>query len=260
MSAPDGRPFPFFDLPRELRDAVYQEVIERRPLKPPSSHTKNQSGLTLHITAPETALLLTNRQFKTEYREQLSNSTQIRLIENWEFAPWCHSDMLELEPFAGDIRYAELWLYAKDRCCSTGKSPGAQSSGAGEAWQENCSAAHVIRRHIDWLHVKLSRWTALRSISIKLFVRWSPYRKETDYKWPKAPHGSDLHFALDEMTAMHERNIKMDQLEVYQYTGYTYRDFKQGPYVTWDEKGGWRAVEAGRKQKAALGELRTART
>lgn len=84
----------FFDLPRELRDEIYDLALEH-------DRTTTQDGgtMNLHVRAPEPCLRLVSRQFALEYYERSPSENNICLSVTGS-SPSKHL------PSAGDFTYA----------------------------------------------------------------------------------------------------------------------------------------------------------
>ena len=72
----------FFDLPRELRDEIYDLALEHDraiPIDHRQPSTSDQGTLQLHVRAPEPRLRLVSRQFASEYYERSPSTDDICL-------------------------------------------------------------------------------------------------------------------------------------------------------------------------------------
>jgi hypothetical protein len=90
MQEDNKRPFPFLELPQELRDMVYEHLLEERPTYPPPPRCpKHASTMTWMLPGrwtssipqpkPSTWLLLANRQIHAEYMKLLCKRATFHL-------------------------------------------------------------------------------------------------------------------------------------------------------------------------------------
>ena len=68
----------FFDLPRELRDEIYDLALEHE--RATTSSLGDEGALNLHLRAPEPRLCLVSQRFYSEYEERAPTSDNIRLL------------------------------------------------------------------------------------------------------------------------------------------------------------------------------------
>lgn len=73
----------FLDLPRELRDVIYDRLLlDFQSVKP--TWVSKGFGLDLYVrNGPQKALLLVNRQVKTEYGKRVRARAGLQLRDNW---------------------------------------------------------------------------------------------------------------------------------------------------------------------------------
>ncbi|KAM3420309.1 hypothetical protein BST61_g3593 [Cercospora zeina] len=75
--------FPFFDLPRELRDTIYELAVEDRNC---GEGTSDQPKMTA-VNVPLPHLLQISRQFSTEYRERAEVNSTLYLYDHIALQP-----------------------------------------------------------------------------------------------------------------------------------------------------------------------------
>jgi len=84
----------FFDLPRELRDAVYDLALEHD-----RASTQLRGTMSLHVRAPEPRLRLISRQFASEYYERSPSKDDICLSVTG-------SSLIRIPPSASGFTFA----------------------------------------------------------------------------------------------------------------------------------------------------------
>lgn len=127
--------FNFFGLARELRDQIYDNLLDKAASLPTMKH------FTMDVkNGPHQSLMLVNRQFSSEYLEAMRRRTKIIFTDKWgKFWESVKSlQGLDLPPVLCTARFLELriWL-ARD--------PGIDHDG-------EVRGPHVdMRRHLHWI-------------------------------------------------------------------------------------------------------------
>lgn len=248
-----SRPFRLFDLPPELRDAIYDYALlddgkfklsGRAPS--PASDDNGESDETprpedaldeapaeedpapsMQATIkyrPFTNLLLANKMLKREYEERAQNAMKIVLKDNDKFA---------FNPFtvpeeAVKVQHFEAHLILFCHSCST----------MSHADDKTCHAALELNQHQIWLNKLLPELQNLRSLAIHAYISHDRYRTDKKQKLPCE------RVVLNKFQEM--RNLakaKNLSLYKYDYNGYPDLDGPKAAVWEWSLRDGVRVDE-----------------
>ena len=222
--------FPFFDLPRELRNAIYRE------LKQPKTVFRNwdaklfwSSGLDVRIERPIRNLGLVSRQFKQEYKGQILASATIFLKS--------YGDVTD--PFYESIsskisKAAHVDILLLDHCyCGICEFQSARQ----------CEATARMPKIRDESERLLENVHGIRSATIKILVQLHVNHPEWSslYDVQNMPSEANRLTDMTRVKALEVRHVLgIDELHR-MWQGYD--DIDNVLWATWHEKGGWQEVD-----------------
>ncbi|TKA76310.1 hypothetical protein B0A55_04198 [Friedmanniomyces simplex] len=147
VTEPPQITFNFFDLPRELRDLIYDfSLTFKRKIR--SQHGARLRGRNV----AESSLLLVNKQFRREYFERAEHHTCLVIVDRPEF----HGDLLKLPPAISYARSLELYL--------------AIACDSPDHFTDQCRVIKEARMHRKWIADLCQKMRQLQSLSIKLII------------------------------------------------------------------------------------------
>lgn len=221
-SAP-ARLFPFFQLPRELRDTVYDHLEVRYPAMTRKDR-KNIYAIEASVETIATQARLVSRQFKLEVEDRIRSTTRLTLRDHEDYAWSNHPKLFQTVAEAITDIDITLLAFCDDTACVS-----------------DCTAAEELEKHKIWIEELVDGMPNLRNIDVLLNIEWCVQK---DYTWPNAPHGHELQQLLStfiEMTSLGSLNVRRFP-----------RDSVEAPYdpeasyelwVSWDKEKGWQAPQ-----------------
>ncbi|KAK3714665.1 hypothetical protein LTR37_007645 [Vermiconidia calcicola] len=225
-----GSQFRIFDLPRELRDNIYDhalvqttklkleskqapridEVFERETVPNPVIATggvTTPASLTalhrpaLHATImfrPSMNIMLASRQIKKEYEERAKPVTTLVLRDHHEYA----FQPIELPPAAKKVQAVELRLIMFCHMCAW----------AAHENDQTCHAAGELAQHQKWIAALLPQVTQPRSLEIHAHICHDKYKSGKKERPPCEPI---VHNKLRELETL--EGLKYLALYEYEY-------------------------------------------
>lgn len=199
--SPDEPSFRLFDLPRELRDHIYEHVLVDNStfsLVPPKRDLLNDEstdrqhnptpghsldevterpdvqlpGLLASVKfRPSTNVLLSSKTLRQEYEERSKQVMTLVLRDNehYSFQP------ITLPEQAKEVYWAELHLILFCHNCPI----------MSHCDERTCQAAHEITQHQYWIkNLLCSQLTKLRSFSVHAYLCYDNYRAKNKDKVP----------------------------------------------------------------------------
>ncbi|KAK1059896.1 hypothetical protein LTR74_012312 [Friedmanniomyces endolithicus] len=217
----EARPFEFFRLPRELRDSIYDLMIQDVPVKvydsigticePPISY------MTV-CNAPYIQLLILNKQFSNEYRQRIDKVMvlQLKYVSHTQF---------------GEPNYLEDPL----------PSIKAVSFDLTVNWEGSSSQLedHSLYYHQQWLHTVLKRVRDAENITVRLSARAGQHQTAQEWQdWRDVPRNCA---ALDSFV----KTLSPSNLALYSRDEDIDDEGVRGPKTeqlreTWTAEGGWK--------------------
>ncbi|KAK4628933.1 hypothetical protein CLAFUW4_08144 [Fulvia fulva] len=233
--------FPFFDLPREMRDSIYlhlgissskTRLMHNDGWDPDDEDSKKPiedlSVIRLRIeNVCRSNVLCVSRQFKQEYEEQLSKATTIVFTDHKGNEVWKLLDMSDKK--FGDVKQAKYYGYIQCTQCPDGP--------------QSCQVGSDIDDTIAWLQVTLGHLATSSKVTIVVVLRWSG---SMDLRWPQSPHRAHLEVDFKKLASV----PRVSAIEVYRdNSGVDDFDVEaqvlaENLYVSWTAKDGWQAPVA----------------
>ncbi|KAK0343356.1 hypothetical protein LTR91_014425 [Friedmanniomyces endolithicus] len=231
----EARPFEFFRLPRELRDSIYDLMIQDVPVKvydsigticePPISY------MTV-CNAPYIQPLILNKQFSNEYRQRIDKVMvlQLKYVSHTQFG-----EPNYLEDPLPSIKSVKLDLTLN--------------------WEVDSSVDWTYSLHYNqqWLHTVLKRVRDAENITVRMSVRARQHETAQQWQeWRDAPRNCT---ALDSFVqalapstlALYSRDEDIDDEGV---RGPKTEQLRQ----TWTAEGGWKNEDVGEGGDGKAGE------
>ena len=194
-----SRPFRLWDLPRELRDAIYDyalveqstfKVSTRTPPPPNEANPENDAtprpedaldeasgeeppspGIQATIKyRPCTNMLLAGQVLKREYEERAQNAMKITLADHDRYA----FQSFKLPEQATKIHNFELHLILFCHACNA----------MSHFDEKTCHAALELKQHQIWIEKLLPELTNLRSLAVHAYISHDRYRSDSKQKIP----------------------------------------------------------------------------
>lgn len=158
-SLPDGT-FDFFDLPREMRDLIYDELYTEACGKLIMSECDGD-GLDCYTTGPIADCFLINRQFKQEYEQHARFKSCLRIRDNAAFAAHEGMKPLSIPSNFCVARKVELELFL-----SCNEHPSIHSD-------YGCQVPGEVEMHCRWIQCVLEQILHLERLSIRILLKES---------------------------------------------------------------------------------------
>lgn len=194
-----SRPFRLFDLPREMRDAIYDyalvdqstfKVSTRAP--PPPSENSPETDATprpedavdevgdveppspgIQATIkyrPCTNMLLASQDLKREYEERAQKAMKITLADHDRYA----FQAFKLPEQATRVHSFELHLILFCHSCNT----------ISHLDEKTCHATLELNQHQMWIDKLLPELTSLRTLAVHAYISHDRYRSESKQRIP----------------------------------------------------------------------------
>jgi hypothetical protein len=238
VAVQEERRFPLFDLPRELRDWVFDYVISDPWLVPANAAaaTSEVDVQTIHfgIERPRlTSMCLVSKQFQYEYLQRVDRQTTIIMLDHkdFQFADY-HPNGTRFQRIATTARHLEIRMFAT--CANM----------CGDMADE-CD----ILRLEQFLSESLPRFNALQTVVVRMGI-WSSEQAMT-LEWPASEHSKNLQEFLEKakITAL----AKLSRIEVYN-SEREWQDFETAfcskrLSATWTLRGGWKPIIRPKKKR-----------
>lgn len=254
----DNQVFPFFELPLELRDRVYDyasaEVSIRRSMPPRPGIVGDDLLLSLR-NLPATSILFANRQLSSEYKKQLAHThdgkMSLTIIHpgeasiRWPFAI----------PREWRSKITDIVLYVPLICqqCEyhipvASYDPEVEDDSEDEECEAACRLADLAFELDD--RDLVGELTSLEAIDFKLATWWCC--KNESFKWPETSHGPEMNDEFDNLIAYPKTRscevVLVGESHTYQTWYEGHRNLE--PYATWTRGKGWEAGTATGAAKA----------
>ena len=213
------RPFPFFDLPGELRDVIYDDLKVFKP-----ALKKND-----HAGSPEKALVqtiplhirLVSRRFKKEAESRVRQGIVLQINGHAIFGllqsslvPWAIEAVTNVE------LSLTAWCPSATVCSSS----------------LDCRGRKDLSKHNKMTKHAFTDLRNIKALSVEINILLP---QEDRTMWPNTPHGLKLHKEImryvdvPHMTSL--RVHKRDHMGIW--------DSNDEPHMQWDKKNGWQALK-----------------
>jgi hypothetical protein len=238
-----SRPFRLWDLPRELRDAIYDyALVENASFKVSSrSPSPSEDGAEREATSrPEDALdeaheetepqapamqatikhrastniLLAGQSLKREYEERVENAMKVVLTDTDRFA----FQPINLPHQATKVHNFELHLILFCHSCNT----------MSHFDEKTCHAALELNQHRIWIDKLLPQLTELRSLAVHAYISHDRYRSESKQKIPCE------RVVLPKFQEMRRSLPQVKNLLLYKYDYNGYPDLDGPKAIVWE--------------------------
>ena len=237
------RPFRLWDLPRELRDAIYDyALVENASFKVSGrSPSPSQEGAERDATPrPEDALdetheeaepqspamqatikyrastniLLASQSLKREYEERVQNAMKVVLTDTDRFA----FQPINLPYQATMVRNFELHLILFCHSCNT----------MSHFDEKTCHAALELNQHRIWIDKLMPELTDLRSLTVHAYISHDRYRSDSKQKIPCE------RVVLAKFQEMRRSLPEVKNLSLYKYDYNGYPELNGPKAVVWE--------------------------
>lgn len=234
-------PFRFFDLPRELRDVIYDLLI--LPTKTVSEGVDENDTTSVVTDIPIPNLLLVNKQLHAEYSDLLPKFRTLHVLGGhctyWSSYPDISG------PLARSINKCIVYIHVECYCDN-------MSDGEQDQYEElgiECDAVDFLHYYRDALQPFLSQFANLESVHLRLGL-WGSQQADAERREGSSGisdllnHTQGFGEALSMLVAL---PLEIADLEVVrcvdenEYDKYRMGKVQDLPkYVTWTRAGGWR--------------------
>ena len=225
-----------FSLPRELRDAIYEELITASaPVRVTRKYSPELRARAHHIPAP--SLLLISHQFSEEYRSVVAKKTILVVADHFDMSGHKQRHAIRLSRCASRIETVKLDIYIGPdssivRC-------EADKAGC-------CMLGEDMEWHMRWIPDLLAQLPQLKSTSIRVHT---PYAPSTTQK--QVPNTYSKHLIalttlprLEDMTFFVNRGVSGVKVQAWDYA----RPGKRA-FLRWERATGkFRQVEDGKDE------------
>ena len=215
--------FPFFDLPAELQDMIYNNLRQVVKVSDKSKNYGKHFHTFVYALAPHVRLVI--HQFKEEAENRIKKQTLLVMedysLELMHSPPPLHSWITE------NTTHVMVILMA---CCDAAAVDG--------SCEESCPAGFDVEMHKAWIERLLPNLPRAITLHVDLTIRCA---FDDQHCWPKAAHAPNLTNLLHDF-------VKMDRLTtlvVNKDLGHT-----ENRWATWESEKGWQASEVLHSDKA----------
>lgn len=228
--------FRFFDLPRELRDLIYEHLIIERLELTTYTDQRYGGGQVFVLDAITPNILDVNHKMHLEYKKQLSNRTRCLLIGSHpERFSGFSSSAMEF----GMMGEGECTVYFYVLCnCDF------MDEEEREDFDGPCDGADLLATYAFYLEKDVV--PTFRSVKLKLGLWYAPgedYEEAKDFSQPPLlAHYDEFREGLEELVAL----PNVEHLEIARCgTDDDYDKYSEGKVLpiiaTWAERDGWRS-------------------
>ncbi|KAJ4359480.1 uncharacterized protein N0V89_000034 [Didymosphaeria variabile] len=240
----------FFDLPRELRDNIYELLLTEN--QNPGSTTPS-----FHFM-PLLRFQLVNRQFGKEYTEAiLSHSTMVAYQPN--------NPRHNYKQYINQVGHIQVYFRVTCEASPTGGSKNCHPNLSEVEIDDGTDSKHSftcggITEAAEWVN-RLQQVQPNLPYHQKLDLRIGLYWcSDEEFAWPRHIHAPGLQYQLDAMTKA-SSNVNSVEVALFDcdpdYESWTKNDLKMDLWAKWTKSSGWQAGEAkGRRKVDAEGSER----
>ena len=205
--------FHFFDLPREVRDLVYNDLLELEPLSRNQLHTDNFVG---YLDAPSQLCRQISRQFRTEVEDLIKRMGRLRLEE---VVPRTRFDEQETRAALKQVRHVEIYMFPCEWATLNGwdaeEDPPDDEAEVRPMWLPSLYIHSSARDFVDVLRTL----PLLVSVRIKLYMHeqpasplWASLGASRNDQWPDKETESETYEHLEKARNQLQKLVKIRKL------------------------------------------------
>lgn len=199
-------PFRFLDLPRELRDLIYNFCNSNDAEAPRSYSWPRQKSSTKVLIRgkPWVSLLLCSKQLFREYRARVVKGVEVVLVDYFRTGMALDTPKLHANLLSAPVEFKFLLLAPCERC----------EKGIVHA---HCYVRDEFTCQQRWVAALTEQLVRPKRVDVRFDVWWPPKAEgELEFKWPSTPHAA---FSMQEEVGKFLEVPKLTGLEVFRNRG-----------------------------------------